>query len=99
MSRIDGTTLSYVPGEGSQFYVKTSWDMQPNIDSAAALRSAGLTGDKEKWHVARIDKRLLHKLITEAGIRWDDTEAVRDHIDKLLNDGTLSKLRVHEGSF
>lgn len=90
-------TETFIQGEGSKFHIKYEWDMQPNIDSAAELRSNGMLGSKDNWHVARIDKRMMDKLIKEAGLTWDDTEAVRDHIFKLLNDGTLSKLRVKEG--
>lgn len=91
--------MEFVRGEGTKFAIKQTFDMQPNIDSAAELRSNGLTGTKDAWHVARIDKRMMDKLIKEAGLTWSDKEAVRDLIDRLLNDGTLSKLRVHEGRF
>lgn len=91
--------MEFVPGDGDKFFIKNTFDLQPNIDSAAELRSNGAVGTKDKWHVARIDKRLLDKLVKEAGLKWSDKEAVRDLIDKMLNDGTLSKFRVHEGRF
>lgn len=91
------TERKFIPGDGSKFHVKKTWDMQPNLDSAAALRSAGAVGSSDNWHVARIDKRMFDKLIKEAGLTWDDTEAVEDMLFKLLNDGSLAKLRVKEG--
>lgn len=94
--------MKFIPGDGTQFAIKHTFDMQPNLDSVSALKSSGKVNGalgKDAWHVARIDKRMLDKLVKEAGLRWDDTEAVRDLIDRLLNDGTLSKLRVHEGRF
>lgn len=93
------TQHRFIPGEGTKFHIEKKWDMAPNIASAAELRSNGMVGNQESWHVARIDKRMLDKLIKEAGLTWDDTEAVRDMIDKKLRDGTLAKLRVHEGNF
>ena len=94
--------MKFIPGDGTTFYTKTTFDMAPNIESAAALRSNGAVHGalgKDAWHVARIDKRLLDKLVKEAGLKWSDKDAVRDLIDKKLHDGTLGKLRVHEGSF
>lgn len=58
----------FIDGEGSKFHVKKTWDMAPNLESAAKLRSAGLTQNQESWHVARIDKRLIDKMIKEAGL-------------------------------
>lgn len=92
-------TSKFIDLDGSKFAIQHTFDVEPNIESAAELRSNGAIGSKDNWHVARIDMRLLHKIITEAGIKWSDKEAVRDHVDKLLHDGTLSKLRVHEGSY
>lgn len=89
--------MKFLDDDGMKFVVQTTFDMQPNIDSAAALRSAGAVGSKDNWHVARIDQRYLDKLIKDAGLKWSDTEAVEDMLFKLLNDGTLSKLRVKEG--
>lgn len=91
------TQHKFIPGDGNQFHIKKTWDMAPNIESAAELRSNGAVGSADNWHVARIDKRMMDKLIKDAGLTWDDTEAVEDMLFKLLNDGTLSKLRVHEG--
>lgn len=99
MSLLDGTAMQFVPLDGTKFAIKTTFDMQPNIDSATALRNAGKTGTKDAWHVARIDKRMMDKIIKDAGLKWDDVEACRDLIDRMLKDGTLAKLRVHEGSY
>ena len=91
--------MEFLRGDGTKFAIKQTFDMQPNIDSVQTLKSNGQVGTSDAWHVARIDKRLMDKLIKEAGLKWSDKEAVRDLIDRLLNDGTLSKLRVHEGRF
>lgn len=89
----------FIDLDGSKFAVQHTFDMTPNIESAQQLRSNEIMGDSERRLVGRIDARLVHKLISEAGIRWDDKPAVAEHIDKLMNDGTLSKLRVWEGQY
>lgn len=94
--------MKFIPGDGTKFAIQTSFDAQPNIDSAQALRSNGMVHGAmgpDARHVARIDKRLIHHLCVQEGIKWEDREAVRDMIDRKLQDGTLSQLRVWEGKF
>ncbi len=94
--------MRFISGDDTKFAIQTSFDMQPNIDSAQALRSSGLVNGamgSDARHVARIDKRMIHHLCVQEGIAWGDHEAVRDMIDRKLKDGTLAKLRVWEGSF
>lgn len=92
-------TSKFIDMDGDKFAIQHTFDMSPNIESAQQLRSNGIMGDSDRRLVGRIDARLVHKLCSEAGIKWSDKKAVAEHIDKLMNDGTLSKLRVWEGSY
>lgn len=96
------TVEKFHHGDGGEFYVEKRWDMQPNVEFATALRNGGLVNGllgSEARHVARIDKRLLDKWISEAGLKPHDTEAIRDMVDKKLMNGEFSKLRVWEGTY
>lgn len=93
--------MKFLEGDGDTFYIQNTFDPEPVMERAAALRSAGKTtafgGDA--WHIADIDIRVMDMIIKEAGLKWNDTEAVQDLIKKKLLDGSLSKFRVHEGTY
>jgi len=87
----------FIDGEGSLFHVKKTFDVQPAIDSAAALRSAGNTTMGDSWHIGRIDARLVDMWLKEAGVLWSDTKAAQEVLRKKLMDGDNSKFRIHGG--
>lgn len=75
-------------------------DVEPVLNRAAELRSNGITSlGKENWHVGSIPKIVLENWVKEAGLRFDDREAVADLIKKKLLSGEFDKLRVHGGTF
>lgn len=85
--------------DGKLVYHKQS-DPTPVLDFNASLRANDQTTfGHENWHVARIPAHLLEKWAKEAGLRFDDREAVRDLIKRKLLDGENAHLRVHEGTF
>jgi len=77
-------------------------DPTPVIESAKALRSNDKTtafGGRDSWHVGRIDAHVLEMWVKEAGLRFDDREAVADLIKRKLLDGDNAAFRVHEGTW
>lgn len=75
-------------------------DVEPALNRAAELRSNGITSlGKENWHVGSIPKIVLENWVKEAGLRFDDREAVADLIKRKLLSGEFDKLRVHGGTF
>ena len=93
------TVTTKLHHDGNKVYVQRSQECQPILDSAAALRSNGLTGTNDFWHVGRIPAAILEKWLNEAGIAFSDTEAVKEVIRKKLQSGDFSKLRVDERSW
>ena len=74
-------------------------------DPTAALASVKLAREapqsplSDSWHVGRIDAHVLTKWIKEAGLRYDDREAVKELIARKLMDGDNAAFRVKGGSF
>lgn len=68
-------------------------------DRAKRLREAPQQPVSDSWHVATIPGVLIDIWLKEAGVRWDDTEARNQVIDRHLMSGDYSKLRVREGRF
>lgn len=50
-------------------------------------------------HVGNVDLAMLGVWLKEAGVSWEDTQAVKDVIKKKLMSNEFSALRVWEGSY
>lgn len=85
--------------DGDKLIHTRSHDFQPALDRAADLRAAGATGFSESWLIGTVPMALVTDWLTEAGVTWDDTEAVNEVLRKKMLSGEFQKLRVHEGSF
>ena len=85
--------------DGDKVHVHRSQECQPILDSAAALRSNGLTGSSDFRHVGRIPFVVLEMWLNESGVVFSDTNAVKEVIRKNLQSGNFSRLRVDERSW
>ena len=50
-------------------------------------------------HVGNVDLGLLSVWLKEAGVEWNDTEAVKDVIKRKLMSNEFQALRVWEGAY
>lgn len=73
-------------------------DVEKTMNEVKMLRDMGPRKDGD-WHVARIPMEVLGLWIKDAGLTWDDKEAVQDMIKKKLLSGEVNKFRPHEGNF
>ena len=83
--------------DGKTVYHVKSYDFQHAIDDVKTLRHVERKDDW--WHVGHIPQELLGIWIKEAGLTWDDTEAVKDLIKKKLLSGDFANLRPHQGTY
>ena len=74
-------------------------DVNPVLNLVKARKSAGMLGDSEKRHVGTVPFALLETWIREAGVRFDDTEAVKEVLHRKLQSGEFAALRVWEGTY
>lgn len=93
------TVTTKLHHDGDKVHVQRAQECQPILDSAAALRSNGLTGTSDFRHVGRIPAAVLEMWLNEAGVAFSDTEAVKEVIRKKLQSGDFAKLRVDERSW
>jgi|TARA_R110000822_G_scaffold100027_2_gene225373 hypothetical protein len=94
-----GTVEEFIDGDGDTFHVKKTFDVEPTLNSAAELRSNGMTGTSEFRHIGRLDLDVYSMWLKEAGVTWDDTKAAEEVVRKKLMDGDFNKFRVYEGAF
>lgn len=85
--------------DDGKLIIHETHDVQSTLDRAAALRSAGIQGFSENRLVGSVPLVLLKEWAKEAGIKWDDREAMSDLLRRKLMDGEFSKLRVWEGRY
>lgn len=69
------------------------------LEVKRARELGGQTPMSDSWHVGRIDTHILEMWVKEAGLRFDDREAVADLIKRKLLDGDNAAWRVKEGNF
>jgi hypothetical protein len=85
--------------DGNKMTIIRTEDVQPVLDRAAALRSMGVTGFSENWHIGSVPTIIFEQWLKEAGLRMSDTKAVKDMLERKLMDGDFAKFRVHGGTF
>lgn len=74
-------------------------DVGPVLESVKRLQSAGLTGNIEKRHVGRVPMAVLEAWVREAGVRFDDHQAVKEVMHKKLLSGEFNGLRPWGGTY
>ena len=73
----------------------------PNLalEGVKRAREISTTPMSDSKHVARIDAHVLEKWVKEAGLRFDDREAVRDLIKRKLMDSDNADWRVWQRTY
>ena len=84
---------------GDRLIVKQTHDPNPILDSVAAMKSDGITGTSDKRHVGRVPFFLIEQWVNDAGLSFDDTDAVQDLMHKKLLSGEFNALRPWQGSY
>lgn len=83
--------------DGDKVVHVRSYDFQQAIDETKVLAETEKPDDW--WHVGHIPMELMAIWIKEAGLKWEDTQAVSDLVRKKLLSGEYANLRPHQGSF
>jgi hypothetical protein len=80
--------------------IQKQYSNTPYIREAEIIRAKNETGAHgENRHVARIPIHLVAEWLKEAGVRWDDREAMRDVIKRKILSGEVDKLRQWKGTY
>lgn len=74
-------------------------DPTPVLDNVQALRGSEVPQPVDGVHVARIDAHVLELWLKEAGVKFDDRNAVREVIRKKIISSDNAAFRVWEGNF
>lgn len=85
--------------DGSSLIRQKTTDPTAALNSARALRTSGVVGDKDHWHIARLDQHVVEMWMKEEGVRMDDREGMAALLKRKMLDPANSGFRVHEGTF
>ena len=80
--------------------IKKTFDASHMLNDAQHAReTADNAFGSDYKHVGNVDLAMLGVWLKEAGVSWEDTQAVKDVIKRKLMSNEFSALRVWEGSY
>ena len=86
--------------EGDNLIIKKTFDASHMLNDAKHARETTENAFGSDWkHVGNVDMGMLGAWLKEAGVSWEDTQAVKDVIKRKLMSNEFSALRVWEGSY
>jgi len=80
--------------DGDKLHQIQTHNWNPLLKNVAVLRDAGAPTPVEGEHVARLPGALVAQWAREAGIRFDDREALREIINIKLASGDYDRFKV-----
>ena len=86
--------------DGDNLVIKKTFDASHMLNDAKHARETteNAFGSDYK-HIGNVDMGMLAIWLKEAGVSWDDTQAVKDVLKSKLMSNEFSALRVWEGSY
>lgn len=101
MTVVNSTKISeQISFDDDKLIIKKTHDASHMLDDARYARemSPNSFGSDYKL-IGHVDAALVSVWLKEAGVRWDDTQAVKDVIKRKMMSNEFSALRVWEGTY
>jgi hypothetical protein len=83
--------------EGGAIIERRSFDAEPHLEEAKALRSAGMTGSSEMKHVFHAPPGFAEWYCQQKGITYPELMRSEKLIRDMVNDPGLAGFRVWQG--
>jgi hypothetical protein len=100
MSNLSNKVSEKIYREGDQIVIKKTFDAdQAKRDAAYAREVTDNSFGSDYKHVGNVDMGMLEIWLKEAGVKWTDTEAVKNVIKSKLMSNEFSALRVWDGKY
>jgi hypothetical protein len=88
------TQLSFNDGDMT---VNRMQDVEPHMEHAARLRSAGMVGSPEMRHAAILPNALVEAYLNDHGITLHEFVVNPEHLRRMLNSPEFSNFRIWQG--
>jgi hypothetical protein len=86
--------------EDDKLIIKKTFDASHMLNDAKHAREVTQNSFASDYkHVGNVDLGLVGVWLKEAGVSWEDTEAMKEVIKRKLMSNEFSALRVWEGSY
>ena len=86
--------------DDDKLIIKKTFDASHMLNDAKHAREVTQNSFASDYkHVGTVDLGLLGIWLKEAGVSWEDTEAMKDVIKRKMMSNEFSALRVWEGSY
>ena len=89
----------HIDEKNQKIVVENTYSNQPYLDRVAEINRLGLGKDGESRLAGSIPIHLLKQVCDKLGVKWDDVEARKDVVKRMLLSGDFDKLRVWKGTF
>lgn len=100
MSNLSNKVSEKIYREGDQIVIKRTFDAdQAKRDAAYAREVTENSFGSDYKHVGNVDMGMLEIWLKQAGVKWTDTEAVKEVIKSKLMSNEFSALRVWDGKY
>jgi hypothetical protein len=100
MANLSNKIKEKVTFEDDKMVIKSTFDGSQMLKDAQYAREVtdNSFGSDYK-HVGNVDMALLNVWLKEAGVKWTDTQAVKDVLKRKLMSNEFRNLRVWEGTY
>ena len=85
--------------KNGKIIIEKQWDNNPVLDRVEKIRQAGLGDGKDYKFAGSIPVGLLKSICDKLGVNWNDVEARKEVVKKMMLSGDFDKLRVWKGKF
>jgi hypothetical protein len=82
-----------------KIHVEKVYSNTPYLDRVEEINRQGLGKSGENRLAGVIPIHLLKEVCDKLGVKWDDVEARKDVVRRMLLSGDFDKLRVWKGTF
>jgi len=89
----------HIDEKNQKIHIESLYSNQPYLDRVAEINRLGLGKTGENRLAGSIPIHLLKEVCDKLGVRWDDVEARKDVVKRMLLSGDFDKLRVWKGTF
>ena len=89
----------HIDEKTQKIIVESTYSNQPYLDRVAEINRLGLGKSGENRLAGSIPIHLLKQVCDKLGVKWDDIEARKDVVKRMLLSGDFDKLRVWKGKF
>jgi len=85
--------------KNQKIIIEKQWDNTPTLERVNQMKASGVGDGKDYKFAGSIPIGLLKEVCDKLGVNWNDVEARKDVVKKMMLSGDFEKLRVWKGRF